>query len=115
MSIIRKHVKDPLLNKTNKVARPIALASIISFIHLLVVRSFLKPHMIIPNGNELESCYSVIDDDKTNIDEILSCLMIIIVPILMCTIYDLQKHNRGGSMEIILKPFIIKQDIIAMN
>ena len=42
------------------------------------------------------------------VDEHLSCLMVIVVPILLWTIYDLGRHNRGGSMEIVLKPFIIK-------
>ena len=58
--------------------------------------------------NEPESCYAVIDDNKSNIDEYLGSLMILVAPILLWTIYDLQKHNRGGSMEIVLKPFIIK-------
>jgi hypothetical protein len=41
MNIVLKHVEDPLVNKTNKVAKPLAISMIISGIHaLIIVESF---------------------------------------------------------------------------
>ena len=39
MNIILKHVEDPLVNKTNKVVKPIFIASLFSLLHVLLINN----------------------------------------------------------------------------
>lgn len=37
MHTIRKHVEDPLVNKTNKIIKPFVISTIIALVHVIVI------------------------------------------------------------------------------
>jgi len=90
MHMILKHVEDPLVNKTNKVAKPIAISMLISLLHVGITSESFDAEF-----NKIESECQYRYDDKHQLNFWFSRLMVLVVPVLAYNIYSLQEYTKG--------------------
>ena len=85
MHTILKHVEDPLVNKINKVTKPVAISMLISGMHVAIIsRSFHAEF------NNLDSTCQYNYGPSRSLDFWFCRLMVLVVPILAYYIYNLQ-------------------------
>ena len=90
--------------------KPILIAIALSTVHVLATEAFFGIGLHHP-----VTC-SVLNDKQDHFDEYLNSLMVIVIPILFWNKQKLTKYMKlGGTIASVLKPFIRKQDIIALN
>jgi hypothetical protein len=109
MHTILKHVEDPLVNKINKVAKPIAISMLLSGVHVVILQNSFHAEF-----NRLDATCEYHYGPDREVDFWFSRLMILVAPVLLYYIYSLHKYTNG-TMAVVLKPFIVKQDIVAFN
>ena len=88
---------------------PLVVSSGISLLHVVMLLNVFRIGVAYP-----VTCTVLNHHESSHADEILNSLMIIIVPILAINIYNLEEYKYGILSEV-LKPFIEKQDILAVN
>ena len=108
MHTIRKHVEDPLVHKTNKVIKPITISVAISIVHVGIINGLFTV------GRQDPLTCAVVNFKANHWDEMINMLLILLVPILIKNVLELRKY-MDGTMSMVLNPFIIKQNIVAMN
>ena len=107
MRVTRKDVEDPTRNAKSATKMPLLISALISIGHISLVLDLFYI------GHQNKTC-TFINDHKSLKNELVYSFIIIVAPILIYNVYNLQKFTVGPMAQF-LKPFIIKQDLIAMN
>jgi len=107
MRTIRKDFEDPTRNAKSNTNIPLMISAFFSLGHIAMV---LDTFLI---GYQNDAC-TFVNDHKSLQNELVYQFIIFLVPILMYNVYNLQKFTEGPMAQF-LKPYIVKNDMVAVN
>jgi hypothetical protein len=107
--ITQKNIQDPLGYQANKIAKPVLIALAISVLHVVALRIYFDMGYRDP-----AACY-LTNDHGPYIDEIAKGVLFVVAALFGIFKLDFTKKvNLDSGLTKVLKPYILKLDIMAV-